>query len=398
MVKYMSMYTISKKKHKERMEKIKEFCKRNELGSMIFFNPYSIYYLTGYHFIPTERPIAFVLPALDDPWFYVPRLEQEHLLEKLPWIDREIYFEYPDEKHPAKIFIEKLVERKSTMLSIGMESASFSSYWGYEGPKLSDLLERKTTVKLYPDLIRNMRKIKDEEELKLIRISAKYGDLAHKLLQQYTSEGRNEVEVALQASIKASQVLLDDLENFIPRSLLPAYAGYRGQIGDWSAIPHSVLKKTVFKKGDVVVTGASANISGYLSELERTMFIGKPSQKQKRYFTIMKKAQDAALDAFRPGIPCSQVDKAARSVFKEEQMIHLTQHHTGHSIGLEGHEAPFLDIGIDEIIKPGMVFTCEPGIYEYKFGGFRHSDTVIITDDGSERITPYPREIESLTI
>ncbi|MCK5304493.1 MAG: M24 family metallopeptidase, partial [Candidatus Heimdallarchaeota archaeon] len=94
----------------------------------------------------------------------------------------------------------------------------------------------------------------------------------------------------------------------------------------------------------------------------------------------------------------SEVDKASVNVFKEAGMKHLTQHHTGHAIGMEGHEAPFLDIGVDEIIQPGMVFTCEPGIYEYKFGGFRHSDTVIITEDGSELITPYPRELEPLII
>ncbi len=394
----MDEYTISKENHLRRIEKIKSFMNKNAMGSFIFFSPLSIYYLTGYHFIPTERPIALVLPIADEPWFYVPRLEQEHLIEKIPWVEREIYFEYPDKKHPANIFIERLVERKITDEKIGMESTTFSSYWGYEGPKLADLLENKAKTELHSTLIREIRKIKDREELELIKISAKYGDLAHRLLQKYTVEGKNELEVSLKACTEASDKMLEDLKGIIPRGLLPARAGYRGQIGAWSAIPHSVLQKTIFKKGDVLVTGASANISGYHSELERTMFIGTPSDKQKRYYDIMKKSQDAALEAFKPNIPCSEVDKAAREVFKDEGVFHLVQHHTGHAIGLEGHEAPFLDIGVDEIIKPGMVFTCEPGIYEYKFGGFRHSDTVIITEDGSEHITPYPRDIEDLII
>ena len=394
----MNKYAISKENHEKRMGKIRDFCKNNELGSMIFFNPLSIYYLTGYHFIPTERPIAFVLPALDDPWFFVPRLEKEHLIEKLPWIHRELYFEYPDMKHPAKIFVEKLIENKITSLKIGMEAASFSSYWGYEGPKLTDLIGNRTIVEIHSSLIPHMRKIKDEEELNLIRISAKYGDLAHRLLQEYTAVGKNEVDVSLQACIDASKRMLDELEGFVPRGPLPAGAGYRGQIGEWSAIPHSVIEKAVFKKGDVLVTGAGANVSGYHSELERTMFIGEPNEKQRKYFDVMKKAQDAALEAFKPHVPCSEVDKAAIKVIKEAGLKHLTQHHTGHAIGMEGHEAPFLDIGVDEIMLPGMVFTCEPGIYEYKFGGFRHSDTVIITEDGNERITPYPRDIEDLII
>jgi Xaa-Pro aminopeptidase len=394
----MNKYAISKENHLGRIEKVRNFMDEEELGSIVFFSPLSIYYLTGYHFIPTERPICLVLPRSNDPWFYVPRLEQEHLIEKIPWVEREIYFEYPDLKHPANIFVERLEERKVTTSKIGMESPTFSSYWGYEGPKLTDLLEGKAKTETYPTLIREMRKIKDEEELKLIRISAKYGDLAHRLLQEYTAEGKHEVEVSLQACKEASEEMLNELEGFVPRGLLPAGAGYRGQIGKWSAIPHSVIQKTVFKKGDVLVTGASANVSGYHSELERTMFIGPPNEKQKKYFDAMKKSQDAALDAFKPHIPCSDVDKAAVKVLKDEGVYHLAQHHTGHAIGLEGHEAPFLDVGVDEIMKPGMVFTCEPGIYEYQFGGFRHSDTVIITEDGSELITPYPRDLEDLII
>ena len=283
-----------------------------------------------------------------------------------------------------------------TNKKIGMESPTFSGYWGYEGPKLTDLLENKAKHELHSSLITEFRKIKDEEELRLIKISAKYGDLAHRLLQEYTAEGKNEVEVSLQACIDSSKKMLADLEGFVPRVNLPAHAGYRGQIGEWSAIPHSVIEKTVFKRGDVLVTGASANVSGYHSELERTMFIGPPDEKQKKYFDVMKKSQDAALEAFQPHVPCSEVDKAARQVIKDAGLQHLTQHHTGHAIGMEGHEAPFLDIGVEEIMKPGMVFTCEPGIYEYKFGGFRHSDTVIITEDGSELITPYPRDLEDL--
>ena len=170
----MNKYAISKENHLRRIEMIRDYMNKNELGSFIFFSPLSIYYLTGYHFIPTERPIALVLPITEEPWFYVPRLEQEHLIEKIPWVGREIYFEYPDEKHPANIFIDKLIENKLTDKTIGMESASFSNYWGYEGPKLTDLLENRTMTELDPSLIRDIRKIKDDEELNLIKISAKY--------------------------------------------------------------------------------------------------------------------------------------------------------------------------------------------------------------------------------
>ncbi len=165
-----------------------------------------------------------------------------------------------------------------------------------------------------------------------------------------------------------------------------------------SAIPHSISIKRKIREGDVVVTGAGADIGGYSSELERTMIIGQPTEKQRRYFEVMLKAQDAGLKAFKPGAKCSDVDKASRKVIEKAGYEALIRHHTGHGLGLEGHEPPWLDIGDDTIMKPGMVFSCEPGIYKPGYAGFRHSDTVVITEDGSEILTYYPRDLESLTI
>lgn len=394
----MEKIGISKKNLKERREKVREYAEKQQYACMIFFNSISIYYLTGYHFIPTERPIAFVMPTNGEEWFFVPRLEQEHLIEKHPEFGREVYFEYPDLKHPVKVFIESLEKRKLIGGTMALESASFPSYWGYEGPKITDFLKGKCDVEYISDYIRNMRKIKDEEEIELIKIAAKYGNLAHELLQKYTHEGANEVNVAIQASVEASKRMIKELVGFTPRSILPARAGYRGQIGIWSAIPHSVIENAIFHEGDVLVTGAGADVAGYQSELERTMFVGKPNEKQRRYFELMKKAQEIAIEMLKPGNTCSDVDKAVIKFYKESGISNLRLHHTGHAIGLEGHEAPFLDQGVNETIQPGMIFTCEPGIYEYKFGGFRHSDTVLVTEDGPEILTNYPRELENLIV
>jgi Xaa-Pro aminopeptidase len=178
----------------------------------------------------------------------------------------------------------------------------------------------------------------------------------------------------------------------------PVSVGFRGQIGEMSAVPHSIATKRVIRRGDVIVTGAGADIGGYSCELERTMIVGKPTAKQKRYFNVMVKAQEAAFEAFKPGAKCSDVDKATINVFKKAGLMHLVKHHTGHGLGLEGHEPPWLDIGNDEPLRTGMVVSCEPGIYETGFAGFRHSDTVLITEDGAEIITYYPRNLDELII
>jgi Xaa-Pro aminopeptidase len=177
-----------------------------------------------------------------------------------------------------------------------------------------------------------------------------------------------------------------------------AGAGYRGQIGRNAAIPHALSNNITFEDGDVLVTGAGAPMWGYNSELERTMIIGRPTDEQRRLFEHMVALQDTALAAMRPGVPCSQVDRQVRAYFEAHDLMQYWKHHSGHAIGLRYHEAPFLDIGDHTELRPGMVFTVEPGLYASELGGFRHSDTVVVTEDGIDMLTYYPRDLESLTI
>jgi Xaa-Pro aminopeptidase len=177
-----------------------------------------------------------------------------------------------------------------------------------------------------------------------------------------------------------------------------ASAGYRGQIGRHAAIPHALASNIVFQASDVLVTGAGAPVWGYHSELERTMIIGPASDEQKRMFDHMLALQETAFDALRPGARCADVDRAVRAYYEENDLMPYWKHHVGHAIGLRYHEAPFLDLGDPTEIQPGMVFTVEPGLYVPELGGFRHSDTVLITDDGIEILTYYPRDLASLTI
>ena len=125
-----------------------------------------------------------------------------------------------------------------------------------------------------------------------------------------------------------------------------AHAGYRGQIGRNSALPHALAGNLVFERGDVLVTGASAPVWGYLSELERTMVLGEPTPEQERMFAHMVALQDVAFAAIRPGRPCSEVDGAVRAYFDEHDLGSHWRHHTGHAIALRYHEGPFLDSAI----------------------------------------------------
>ncbi|MHA2388700.1 MAG: M24 family metallopeptidase [Candidatus Hodarchaeales archaeon] len=391
---------IPQLRFEQRQKKFLQTIKEKGLSHFIVLSPKSIYYLTGFSMIPTERPFMLIFKN-DEINFFVPELEKIHVIEEAPSV-KEVgsYFEYPDEVHPLNHFANFIKNHLNIRSKIGAEGRGAPGLWGYQGPSFQEVL--KNIVPIHPDIITDMRILKDSDEIECIKESARWGAKAHELLQRYTHEGENEIDVSFQASHDASKRMRTELgPNYSPVGYgsRPCGAGYRGQIGTYSAIPHAMTRNAVFQKGDTLVTGASANIAGYLSELERTMFIGEPTGKQKGYFSIMLKAQQVAFDTMKPDIPVSEVDRACRKIFKENGVMIFIQHHTGHAIGLEAHERPFLDKGLDRVLmKPGMVFTVEPGIYDRSIGGFRHSDTVIITNEGNERITMYPRDLENLII
>ncbi|MBX5320392.1 MAG: Xaa-Pro peptidase family protein [Candidatus Bathyarchaeota archaeon] len=392
---------ISEKEYGRRIEAVKKVLGRRRLDALYLTNATSIFYLTGYSFISTERPAALVIPLDGKTTFMGPLLEKDHVPLKTRLIEEvKTYLDYPGEKHPIEHFAEFLKEMGLTKKRIGIDNkAGAAGMWGYQGPPITRKLPEAKFVDM-ADLVPKMRLVKSPAEVALIRESAKWANLAVALLQEYTTEGAWDVEVALAASLDASSIMKKTLGvDFEPlRNIFPVSAGFRGQIGEISAIPHAIGTKRKIKSGDVVIAEAGVEIGGYSCELERTMIVGKPSAKQKRYFETMTKAQEAAIQKIKEGVECSEVDKASSAVFKKAGLSHLVKHHTGHGLGLEGHEPPWLDMGNKEKLKAGMVVSCEPGIYEVGFAGFRHSDTVLVTKEGCELITYYPREIEQLTI
>src|SRR5699024_6598323 len=298
-------------------------------------------------------------------------------------------------RHPMEYLKDVLTELNFENENIGYDSIGYGSPMGYRGPGIDTLINASSFVSLY-GLIEEMRFVKSENEIALIKESCRWGNLAHKLLQKYTAEGLEEIEVTNRASIDATVAMTNTLGHEYKPHGKTAYAMYRGQIGEESAFPHAVTQNKTFKKGDTLVTGAAADVFGYHSELERVMFVGEYNKEQEKYFNHMYEAQEVAFKSIKAGEKYFSVEENVQKYFKEEGITHLTKHHTGHNIGLLGHEAPFFDLGDDTIMEPGMVVTVEPGIYVNGLGGFRHSDTVLITENGIEMLTYYPRDIDSL--
>lgn len=360
----------------------------------------SIFYFSHFYHMVTERPAALLVEPDGKPTFMGPLLEADHLRHQTPLVGECLtYLDYPGEKHTMERFADWIKEKGLGKARIGTDNpAGAGGAMGYVGPPLNELLPDAELVK-DSQFVWGMRLLKTEEELDLIRESAKWGNLAHSYLQEYTRPGLYDVEVRLMACLEATSAMKKtyggEYESVKGRFVS---AGFRGQVGWKSAMPHSIDIGKPISDGDVLVTGASADIGGYGSELERTMIVGNPTSKQEKMFKVMCSAQEAAAEALKPRNTCADVDKAANKVFRDAGYWDLVRHHTGHGIGLEGHEPPYLDQGNPQPLQLGMVVSIEPGIYELGYAGFRHSDTLVVTDDGCEWVTYYPRDLESLTI
>ena len=380
----------------ERCAQLQERVNDHGASGIVLFDTEYILYYTGFYFIPTERPVAFIMNAKGERGLYVPRLELEHA-QANAFIDKVAHYkEYPDKPHPSES-LHKLLHEMNIRGTVLADSDGYPWVMGYRGPSLS---ESGFQVKPATAIVEDQMMIKSAAEINLLVESCKWGNLAHMLLQRYTVVGATETEVSNRACREATSAMVDAIGPIYraQNSVYGAMAGYRGQIGRNGAIPHALANNITFQDGDVLVTGATAGVWGYVSELERTMFIGKVSDEQRYYFDHMLAVQDLAMNAIEPGKPCSAVDTEVRKYFADNDLVNNWKHHTGHAIGIRYHEGPFLDIGDDTEIKVGMVFTVEPGIYVPGLGGFRHSDTLVVTENGTQRITYYPRDLESLTL
>lgn len=365
------------------------------VDAIALFDEQFVQYYTGFVYHPTERPIGVVLLRGGERVLLVPRLEKEHAEETASFERLLVYPEYPGETHPMRLLADHL--RDSGVRRVGADHDGYPVVAGYRPYPLSSELG----VELVSPAIDRQMSLKSDAELALIRESAYWGGVAHRLLQEYTRVGTRETEVVGAACGDATTRMRDwrgGAYRQLNRWINGALAIYRGQIGPNSALPHALTNDAVFSEGDTLVTGAAADAHGYLSELERTMFVGQPSAEQRRFFAHMLDLQDISFEAIRPGATGADVDRAVRAYYEREDLWPYWRHHVGHGLGQRIHESPFLDVGDETVLEPGMVLSVEPGLYVPGLGGFRHSDTVLVTDVGCELITDYPRGFNDLIV
>ena len=242
---------------------------------------------------------------------------------------------------------------------------------------------------------------KSEAEVALISESARWCEHAHRLLQQYSQPGATEAEASLQAGHEATLAMLEELGTAYggqQASSDGVSAGYRGQIGLRSAWAHAVAHNIEFREGDVLVTETALRSGATTPSSSAQWSSARRPTKCGACSITPSPLNRSPSTHCAPGSPAPTSTRRCCGYFEANDLLPYWKQHTGHAIGLRNHEAPFLDIGDRTPIEPGMVFTIEPGLYSGEIGGFRHSDTVVVTPDGIDMLTYYPMDIDSLTI
>jgi Xaa-Pro dipeptidase len=227
------------------------------------------------------------------------------------------------------------------------------------------------------------RGVKDAHELELMQLASTVTLKAYEAAWKALADGMTQTEFARLVSAAHSRL---------------GFEGGAGvQVGEYSALPHGSIKPQVVREGSILLIDGGCSVEGYQSDISRTFVLGKPTDKMKRVFDIERKAQDAALAAAKPGVPCEAVDAAARKVIVDAGFgpdYKYFTHRVGHGMGMDGHEWPYLVRGNTLPLAPGMVFSDEPGIYLPGEFGVRLEDDMYITADGAKLFTPQSESLE----
>jgi Xaa-Pro dipeptidase len=367
--------------YRNKTEEIQKMMARNKLEALLLLDNFNIYYASGFFHQSTERPLGMLIPKQGKPSLFVPKLEKE--MAEDTWIDDiRVYFDFPGPKHPIIWMLEHIDTK-----FIGVDNLSVRDW---------NMVHRYFPTVQITDLVYTMRLVKDDEEVALLDKAGIYADYLVEKTKEAIIEGLNEIEAynyARDATVNRMKSELDEL-------IMPNLGLTNGAVlyGPHSAHPHGLMGYRKPQKGDVIEAGFGALVCTYESESEHTFMFGEPDKQTVDYFNAMYGAWEAGMKAAKPGVTCASVNEASLNVIREAGYEQYLRHRMGHGKGLEEHEAPWIEEGDFTILEPGMIISDEPGLYVPGLGGFRHSDTLLITEDGCRRLTNYPRDLESCII
>jgi Xaa-Pro aminopeptidase len=378
--------------YQKKIRQVQQEMAKPKLDALVLLNSANVIYTTGYFHLSTERPLAVLIPRSGEPALFIPALETDQV--RLWWIkDFESYFDYPGPENRVRWIFERVAKRGFSRGRIGVED-----------PPLGRLRQIKAgapnaRIVVAGELIERMRYVKDADEVAVMRRAMEFADFTVQAGRDFVaSKGSVTEDEILKASADAvADKMSRELRDVVGVGIDPPFGGLV-PFGKRSAFPHAVPSQERLQKGDALILSFGARVGGYNVECERSFSIGKPSDRARRLYEAMLAAHDTGAAEMKDGAVAEDVDRRALDQIRKAGFEPFLRHRTGHGIGLEGHEPPWIAEGDKTVLRTGMTFSCEPGVYDPDFGGFRHSDTVVVGKDRGEILNRYPTRLEEMVI
>jgi Xaa-Pro aminopeptidase len=355
-----------------RLAVVAEAVRAKNLDALLLTPGPDLRYVTGYDAKQLERLTCLAIPATGEPFLLVPRLELAAAQASPAAGLHTQIVTWGETEDPFGIVKERLGAPRSVGLSDRM--------WALHVLQFRAAFPA-ATQHLASAVLSPLRVRKSPAEVGALRAAGEAIDRVHARVPQWLKAGRTEREVG--ADI-AEAILA---EGHVQVDFVIVGSGPN------AASPHHEVSGRVLQDGDVVVVDIGGTMpSGYCSDCTRTYAIGQPPGDFAAYYGVLKQAQDAACEAVRPGVTAEQIDRTARHVIAAAGYGDWFIHRTGHGIGLESHEDPYIVEGNGTALEPGMAFSVEPGIYPGPHGA-RIEDIVVCTGEGVERLNQVTREL-----
>lgn len=368
-----------------RIDKLRQVLAEQGLDAAAIMSPANIAYLSGFQALLYSRPIYLVIDP-NSTMLIVPGLEEEHATHAAG-IDRVVvYYEHPEKGTPGENAPDTLAAQLAAAgrKRIGIEYSTAPV-------ALRERLKSAgmTTSDLSPAITR-MRLIKEAGEIDLMKQAAALAKIGVMTTLEAAAPGLSQLAIE---SLGTNAILeaAADLTAGATINLLQFTTS-----GPETSLPHLITTTRRLNNPELLIHSRQVSVDGERAELERTFAIGSMDAKTLEIFNVAEAAQLAAIDACQPGRPMREVDAAARSIIQKAGYGDYSIHRTGHGLGIEAHEAPYIRWDNDAPLEPGMVVSIEPGIYLPGMCGARHSDTIVVTESGPETITSAPRGAENL--
>ncbi|MGG2106456.1 M24 family metallopeptidase [Lysinibacillus pakistanensis] len=359
----------------KRREKLVSLMKKSSIDMAVLVPGPNMYYFTGLHLKQSERIALAIITKDEKLYFLMPQVE----LNKMDAQNSNATFSYSDEEGP----FHALTQLKQQIGLLGIVGVEFDSMHVKEQRTIEGL----TYEHLYDigEVIRELRINKDSNEIQLMRQAVNIVEESLKATLPMIKAGISEMEVAAQLEYEMRRRGSEGT----PFGTIVA-SGYRG------ALPHGRASTKTIEAGELIVLDFGSIYKGYVADITRTVAVGEISPTLEKIYSIVKQANEAAIETIKPGKTAHEIDNTARAIIQNAGYGKFFTHRLGHGVGLSAHEEPYLMQHNNVVLKTGMAFTIEPGIYVKDVGGVRIEDNLIVTEDGYENLMTFSKELINL--